>query len=60
MCAQLHFNIRKEGGVKLDKEHWDEHVPKLVETSHEDKVTYCKTNKRKPTEPSIIIINGAA
>jgi len=33
VCAQLHFNICKETGVKLDKKHWYEHVPKLVETS---------------------------
>jgi hypothetical protein len=26
-------------GVKLDEEHWHEHVPKLVETNQEDKVT---------------------
>ena len=28
MCAQLHFNICKEIDVKLDSEHWYEHVPK--------------------------------
>ena len=33
VCAQLHFNICKEAGAKLDKEHWYEHVPKSVETS---------------------------
>ena len=27
VCAQLHFNIRKETGVQLDKKHWYEHVP---------------------------------
>ena len=32
--AQLHFNIRKEMGVKLDNEHWYGHLPKSVETSH--------------------------
>ena len=26
-------------GVKLDKEHWYEHAPKWVETSHDGKVT---------------------
>jgi hypothetical protein len=26
-------------GVKLDKEHWYEHVPKLLETGHEGKAT---------------------
>jgi len=39
VCAQLHFNICMETGVTLDKEHWYDHVPKSVETSHECKVT---------------------
>ena len=40
MCAQLHFNICKEIGVKLDNKHWYDHVdPKSVDTSHEGKVT---------------------
>ena len=39
VCAQLHFNIRKKAGVKLDKKHWSEHVPKSVETSQGGKVT---------------------
>ena len=39
VCAQLHFNICKEAGVKLDKKHWYEHVPKSVETSQEGNVT---------------------
>jgi hypothetical protein len=39
VCAQLHFKVCKEIGVKLDNEHWYEHVPKLVETSREGKVT---------------------
>jgi hypothetical protein len=34
-CVQLHFNIYKERGVKVDKEHWYQHVPKGVETSLE-------------------------
>ena len=33
VCAQLHFNMRKETGVQLDKKHWYEHVSKSVETS---------------------------
>jgi len=37
--AQLHFNIRKETAVQLDKKHWNEHVPKSVETSQGGKVT---------------------
>jgi hypothetical protein len=38
VSAQLHFNICKERGVQLDKKHWYEHVPKLVETSQGGKV----------------------
>jgi uncharacterized protein YbcV (DUF1398 family) len=39
VCAQLHFNVCKEMGVKLNNEHWHDHAPKLVETNHEGKVT---------------------
>jgi CRISPR/Cas system CMR-associated protein Cmr1 (group 7 of RAMP superfamily) len=39
MCAQLHFSMCKDRGVKLENEHWHDHVPKLVETSCEGKVT---------------------
>jgi len=39
VCAQLHFNICKETGVKLDKKHWYEYVPKSVETRQGGKVT---------------------
>ena len=39
MCAQLHFNICKETGVKLDNEHWYDNESISVETSHEGKVT---------------------
>ena len=38
VCAQLHFNICKEIGVKLDKERWYGHVLKLLETGHKGKV----------------------
>jgi len=38
MCTQLHFNIRKETEVQMDKKHWYEHVPKSVETSQGSKV----------------------
>jgi hypothetical protein len=38
-CSRLHFNICVEIGVKLDDEHWDDHVPKSVETNHEIKIT---------------------
>ena len=39
VSAQLHFNICKETGIKLDKKHWYEQVPKSVETSQGGKVT---------------------
>jgi hypothetical protein len=39
VCAQLHFNVCKELGVKLDSEFRYEHVPKSVETSQVGKVT---------------------
>ena len=39
MCAQLHFNICQEIGVKLDNEHWYDYVPKSAETSREVKET---------------------
>jgi hypothetical protein len=39
MCSQLHFNICKERGVKLNNAHWYEHVPKPLEMSQEGRVT---------------------
>ena len=39
VCAQLHFNICREAGVKLNEKHWYEHVPKSVETSQGGRVT---------------------
>jgi hypothetical protein len=54
VCAQLHFNICKETGIKLDKKHWYEHVPKSVETSQGGKVTI--TDRTIPNnKPDIII-----
>jgi len=61
VCAQLHFNICKERGVKLDKKQWYEHVPKSVETSQEGKVTILwnqqiQTDRTIPNnKPDIII-----
>ena len=61
MCAQLHFNICKETGVQLVKKHWYEHVPKLVETSQEGKVTILwnqqiQTDRTIPNnKPDVII-----
>jgi hypothetical protein len=39
VCVQLRFNRCKKIGVNLGKEHWYDHVPELVQTSHEVKVT---------------------
>ena len=64
MCAQLHFNISKEIGVKLDNKHWYGHAPKSVGTSHEGKVTVLwnqqvQTNRTIPSKkPDIIIVNN--
>ena len=64
VCAQLHFNICKETGVQLNKQHWYEHVPKSVETSQGDKVTILwnqqvQTDRTIPNnKPDIIIRNN--
>jgi hypothetical protein len=61
VCAQLHFNIFKELGIKLDSERWYERVPKSVETSQVGKVTIVwnqqvKTDRTIPNnKPDIII-----
>ena len=61
VCAQVHFNICKETGVKLDKNQWYEHVPKSVETSQGAKVTrlwneQVQTDRSIPNnKPDIII-----
>ena len=39
LCAQLHLNLCKDIGVKLDNRHWYDHVLKSVDTSHECRVT---------------------
>jgi len=39
VCAQTHFNICKEIGVKLDNKHWYDYVPKSFITSHQGNVT---------------------
>ena len=39
LCAQLYFNTCKEIGVILDNQHRYHHVPIIVETSREGKVT---------------------
>jgi hypothetical protein len=59
--AQLHFNTCKKTGVKLDKKHWYEHLPKSVETSQGSKVTILwnqqvQTDRTIPNnKPDIII-----
>ena len=45
MCAQLHFKICKETGLKLDTEHWYEYVQISVETSHQSKGTILRTQQ---------------
>jgi len=52
VCAQIHFEICKETGVQLDKKHWYEHVPKLVETIQGGKVTVLWNQQIKLTELS--------
>ena len=48
-------------GLKLDDKHWHDHVPKLVSTSHEGKVTtlrnqQVRTDRTNPSnKPDIII-----
>ena len=51
--AQLHFNIRKETRVKLDKKQWYEHVPKSVETIQGGKVTIL-WNQQVQTDRTIL------
>jgi hypothetical protein len=61
VCAELHFNICTELGVKLDSELWYEHVPKSVETGQVGKVTILwnqqvQTDRTIPNnKPDIII-----
>jgi hypothetical protein len=61
VCAQLHLNICKGLGVKLDTELWYEHVPKSVETSQVGKVTILwdqqvQTDRTIPNNRTGIII----
>jgi len=64
MCTPLHCNIFKERGVKLDNEHWYDHVPKSVETNHAGKVTILwnqkvRTNRIIPNnKPDTIICDN--
>jgi hypothetical protein len=45
VCVQLGFDICQEIRVELDDEHWYKHVEKLVETSHDGKVTMQRNQK---------------
>ena len=53
MCAQLHFNICKETGIQLDKEHWCERVPESVETGQGGNVTIL-WNQQVQTDGTIL------
>jgi len=50
VCAELHCNIRKGIGVKLDNKHWNDHVLKLVKTSYESEFTILFNQECKPVE----------
>ena len=64
MCSQLHFNICKEIGVKLNNEHWYDHVPKSMETNYEGKVAILWNQKVQTdrtfvsNKPDIIICDN--
>jgi hypothetical protein len=50
VCAQLHFNIRREIRVKLENKHWYDHVPKSVEQVMKVRLPHYGTNKSERTE----------
>jgi hypothetical protein len=63
VSAKLHFNICKETGVQLDKNHWYENVLKLVEIPQGGKVTILwnqqvQTDRAIPNNNPDIIIRG--
>jgi hypothetical protein len=45
VCTELHFNLCKEIGVKLNNKNYYDHVPKSVKTSHESKVTILRNQQ---------------
>jgi hypothetical protein len=56
VCAQLHFNICKETGVKLDNKHLYDNVPISVKQVMKVRLPYYKTNRTIPNnKPDIII-----
>jgi hypothetical protein len=50
VCAYLHFNEFKEIGVKLDNEHYYDHVPKSVKTNGAGRVLW---NQQVQTDRTI-------
>jgi len=46
VCAQLCFNICKERGLNLDKEHWYKQAPQ-AQTDYENKVTILRKHQVK-------------
>ena len=52
VSAKIHFNIRKEKRVQLDKKHWYEYVPNSVITNQGGKVTIL-WNKQVQTDRTI-------
>jgi len=52
VCVETHYNICKEISVKLDNEEWYDHVPKLLETILEVKLTSL-WNKHTQTDRTI-------
>ena len=59
-CAELHFNLREEIGVKLDNEHWYQHAPESVQAGRSGKVTILwnqgQTDRPIPSNKSDIIL----
>ena len=61
VCAQLHCNVCKEVGIKLENKHWYAHVPKSVQTNLDGKVTILwnqqvRTDRTVPNNKLDIII----
>jgi len=60
VCAELHFNIFKEIGVKVENEHWYDHVPKSVKTNCAVKLLWnqqAQTDRTIPDNKHDIIIH---
>jgi hypothetical protein len=50
VCAELHCNMCKEMGGKLNNKQLYDHVPKLVQTGQEPNVNVLWNQQCKPTE----------